>query len=68
MSSIVFQDLREAKALAYSVSSLYRNPDAKDKHHYITSYIGTQSDKLGEALSGFFDDLLNNIPMSDITF
>ena len=67
MSSIVFQDLREAKALAYSVSSLYRNPDSKDKHHYIVSYIGTQSDKLGEALTGF-DDLLNNIPMSEITF
>ncbi len=67
MSSIVFQDLREAKALAYSVSSAYRNPDALDKHHYIVSYIGTQSDKLGEALTGF-DELLNNIPMSDITF
>jgi predicted Zn-dependent peptidase len=67
MSAIVFQDLREAKALAYSVSSVYRNPDSKDKHHYVYSYIGTQSDKLGEALTGF-DELLNNMPMSDITF
>lgn len=67
MSAIVFQELREAKALAYSVSSVYRNPDSKDKHHYVYSYIGTQSDKLGEALTGF-DELLNNMPMSDITF
>lgn len=67
MSSIVFQDLREAKALAYSVSSVYSTPDRADKHHYIISYIGTQSDKLGEAMNGF-SELMNNIPVSDITF
>lgn len=67
MSSIVFQDLREAKALAYSVSSRYGIPDSKDKHFIMSSYIGTQSDKLGEAMSGF-DALLNDMPMSDISF
>ncbi len=67
MSSIVFQDLREAKALAYSVFSRYGIPDSKDKHHVMSSYIGTQSDKLGEAMTGF-DELLNNMPLSDITF
>ncbi len=67
MSSIVFQDLREAKALAYSVSSRYGIPDSKDKYFMMTSYIGTQSDKLREAMTGF-DELLNNMPMSDITF
>jgi predicted Zn-dependent peptidase len=67
MSSIVFQELREAKALAYSVSSVYRIPDNIKNHHYLYSYIGTQSDKLGEALNGF-QELLNNMPLSDITF
>ncbi|MFA7361450.1 MAG: insulinase family protein [Candidatus Kapaibacterium sp.] len=67
MSSIVFQDLREAKALAYSVSSRYGIPDSKDKNFMMTSYIGTQSDKLGEAMTGF-DVLLNDMPMSDVTF
>ncbi|MCI0473990.1 MAG: insulinase family protein, partial [Ignavibacteria bacterium] len=67
MSSIVFQDLREAKALAYSVSSVYRIPDNPEKHHYLYSYIGTQSDKLGEAMKGF-QELLNNMPESDISF
>ncbi|MCE1165405.1 MAG: insulinase family protein [Bacteroidetes bacterium] len=67
MSSIVFQDLRETKALAYSVSSVYSTPDRKDKHHYNVSYIGTQSDKLGEAMDGF-SGLLENIPVSDISF
>jgi len=67
MSSIVFQDLREAKALAYSVYSSYNTPDNFSKHHYVVSYIGTQSDKLGEALDGF-NNLINNIPLSDISF
>ncbi|MDD5362858.1 MAG: insulinase family protein [Ignavibacteria bacterium] len=67
MSSIVFQDLREAKALAYSVNSNYGIPDRADKYHYLVSYIGTQSDKLGEAMNGF-SELLNNIPSSEITF
>ena len=67
MSSIVFQDLREAKALAYSVSSRYGIPDSKEKHFMMSSYIGTQSDKLGEAMSGY-DALLNDMPMSDISF
>lgn len=67
MSSIVFQDLREAKALAYSVFSRYGIPETKDGYHVMVSYIGTQSDKLGEAMNGF-DELLNSMPLSDISF
>lgn len=67
MSSIVFQELREAKALAYSVYSNFSTPREKGKAYYIISYIGTQSDKLGEALDGF-NGLLNNLPQSEISF
>ncbi len=67
MSSIVFQELREAKALAYSVYSSFTTPGKKGKSYYITSYIGTQSDKLGEALDGF-NVLLNVLPESEISF
>lgn len=67
MSSVVFQELREAKALAYSVFSVYRIPKDKDEHHYIFSYIGTQSDKLPEALAGI-GDLLENLPESPNLF
>jgi len=63
MSSVVFQELREAKALAYSVFSVYRIPRDKDEHHYIFSYIGTQADKLPEALDGI-TELLENLPES----
>nr|GFD40991.1 hypothetical protein [Tanacetum cinerariifolium] len=52
MGSIVFQDLRESKALAYSAMSRYANADKTGRSNYILSYIGTQSDKLPEAMSG----------------
>jgi predicted Zn-dependent peptidase len=61
MGSIVFQTLRESKALAYSVFSAYSTPRSKDKSHYVTAYIGTQSDKLKEAMIGM-NELLDEIP------
>ena len=67
MSGIVFQELRESRALAYSVSSNYRSLGKKDKPYYSYSYIGSQSDKLAEALSGM-NELLNEMPQSDISF
>ncbi len=67
MSSVVFQTMRESKALAYSVYASYLNPPNKEESHYISSYIGTQADKLPEAMAGFFD-LLTNMPESDKSF
>ena len=64
MSSIVFQDMRESKALAYSVYSTYSVPKEPGKAHYSFSYVGTQSDKLQEALLSM-TDLLENMPQAD---
>jgi predicted Zn-dependent peptidase len=64
MGSIVFQDLRESKALAYSASSRYANADKTGRSNYIVSYIGTQSDKLPEAMSGM-ENLLTDLPMAE---
>ena len=64
MSSIVFQEMRESKALAYSVYSTYSIPKDLNKSHYSFSYIGTQSDKLGEAINGM-TELLENMPQSE---
>ena len=67
MSSVVFQELREAKALAYSVFSVYRTPKLNNRHNYIFSYIGTQSDKLPEALEGI-RHLMHELPKSPDLF
>lgn len=67
MSSVVFQTLRESKALAYSVNSRYQTPLWPDRSYYNTAYIGTQADKLGEALNGMME-LLQDMPESEATF
>ena len=67
MGSIVFQEMRESKALAYSVYSVYRSPGDSSKSHYTMAYIGTQADKLAEAMAGM-TDLLNNMPESEKSF
>ncbi|OGX85731.1 peptidase M16 [Hymenobacter lapidarius] len=64
MGSIVFQDLRESKALAYSASSRYSNADKAGRSNYNMSYIGTQSDKLPEAMAGM-EALLTDMPVAE---
>ncbi len=67
MSGVVFQDLRESKALAYSVYSRYVQPNKPYKQFYNISYIGSQVDKLPEAMKGM-TDLLTEIPKSEVGF
>ncbi|MDC3258200.1 insulinase family protein [Flavobacteriales bacterium] len=64
MSSIVFQEMRESKALAYSVYSTYTIPKDTNSSHYLISYIGTQVDKLSEAMSGM-SELLDEMPKAE---
>jgi predicted Zn-dependent peptidase len=67
MSGIVFQELRESKALAYAVFSAYRTPERKDKAYYVLAYIQSQADKLSEAMQGMLN-LLNDMPESENSF
>jgi len=64
MSSPVFQTMRESKALAYSVSSRYTAPSILERSYYNFAYIGTQADKLPEAVEGMME-LLKVFPMSE---
>ncbi|WP_245855349.1 M16 family metallopeptidase [Hymenobacter mucosus] len=64
MGSIVFQELRESKALAYSASSRFASADKVGRSSYNLSYIGTQSDKLPEAMAGM-NTLLNDMPVAE---
>lgn len=67
MNSIVFQEIREAQGLAYSVFSSYSEGSKKDKSNYIFAYVGTQSDKQSEAMKAMME-LLNNMPESPDAF
>ncbi len=60
LSSIVFQEIRESRALAYSSFAYYSSPDRLDQPHYLQAYLGTQPDKLQEgipALTGILQDM-----------
>ena len=61
LSSIMFQEIREKMALAYSVYSSFGVPQYSYESHYVTSYVGTQADKLKTAL-GEMKHLLNDMP------
>lgn len=63
LSSIVFQEIREAKALAYSTFAYYSSPRRKDRPHYLQAYVGTQPDKLSDAIPAM-RQILENMPVS----
>jgi predicted Zn-dependent peptidase len=67
MGSLVFQEMRESRALAYQVRSTYQSAQRKEDPNYIYSYIGTQADKFSEAIDGMID-LQENMPASDLLF
>ena len=67
MSSIVFQTIRESKALAYSTYSRFNTPTKQNDPYYITSYVGTQADKFNDAVPAM-NELLNQMPKSDNAF
>lgn len=67
MSSIVFQTIRESKALAYSTSSRYLSPAKQKDPYYINAYIGCQADKFNEAVPAM-NELLNNMPQAENNF
>ena len=61
MSSLVFQTIRESKALAYSTYGTYRIPAKKEDKYYMLAYVGAQADKFQEAISAM-NELLTTMP------
>jgi predicted Zn-dependent peptidase len=67
MNTIVFQELREARGLAYSAAARYNEPTRKgDKESFFT-YIITQSDKMMDCVKEF-NNLLNDMPARQAGF
>ena len=67
MNSIVFQEMREARGLAYSANARLRNPISADGTFAFSAFIATQNDKMRQAIEAF-DDIINNMPESDAAF
>lgn len=67
MNAIVFQEMREARGLAYSAGAFLITP-SKLKYPYVyRTFIATQNDKMIDAMKAF-DDIINNMPESEKAF
>ncbi len=64
LSSIVFQEIREAKALAYSTYAMYSSPTRKEYAHYLRAYVGTQPDKLADAIPALLR-IMEDMPIAE---
>ncbi len=67
LSSIVFQEIREARGLAYSAFATFSTPPRADESCYIYGFVGTQSDKLKEATDALLG-LMNDMPKAQKQF
>jgi predicted Zn-dependent peptidase len=61
MGSLVFQTIRESKALAYSTNSYVATPEKKEDPYYVAAYVGCQADKFNESVKAM-NELLNDLP------
>ncbi len=61
LSSIVFQEIRESRGLAYSAYSYVSTPDLPEDSYYNYSFVATQPDKL-KAACDKMKSLLTKIP------
>jgi predicted Zn-dependent peptidase len=61
MGTVVFQTIRESKALAYSTSAYVVTPQKKEDPYYISAYVGCQADKFNESITAM-NELLTDLP------
>jgi predicted Zn-dependent peptidase len=67
MSGVVFQDIRESKALAYSTYAGFNVPAKKEDVFSMVGYVGCQSDKMKDGMSAM-NNLLKELPESEKMF
>ena len=67
MNAIVFQEMREARGLAYSAQAYMPQPSNKDIPYTFMAYIATQNDKMQQAIEAF-DEIINQMPESETAF
>jgi predicted Zn-dependent peptidase len=63
INSLVFQEIREARGLAYSASAGYNRPGRPDLSYSLCTFIATQNDKMMDAIDAF-SSILHDMPES----
>ena len=67
MNGIVFQELREARGLAYSAAAYYLTPSKQGEPENFFTYIITQNDKMMDCVRQF-REILDKMPQSEAAF
>ncbi|MBR2326556.1 MAG: insulinase family protein [Alistipes sp.] len=67
MNSIVFQEMREARGLAYSSYAHLAKGQLPQHPYYFYAFIATQNDKVQQAVEAF-DEIIENMPRSEKAF
>ena len=67
MNGIVFQELREARGLAYNANAFYLTPSKKGEPESYFTHIITQNDKMMDCV-GQFREIIDRLPKSEAAF
>lgn len=67
MNGIVFQEMREARGLAYNAWAIYRIPSKKNVPEHFMTHIITQNDKMMDCINQF-REIIDKMPQSDAAF
>ena len=67
MNTVVFQELRETRGLAYNAYAIYIQPQYKDQKESFFTHIITQNDKMMDCVRQF-QAILDTIPESEASF
>lgn len=67
MNTVVFQELREARGLAYSAFASYVTPMNRNEKEYAFTYIISQNDKMMDCIKTF-NSIIDEMPKSEKAF
>lgn len=67
MNTVVFQELRETRALAYNAYAMYKRPEYKDDSESFFTHIISQNDKMGDCIK-VFNEIVNSMPQNEAAF
>ena len=67
MNGIVFQEMREARGLAYNASAYYSRASRKGEKESFYTHIITQNDKMMDCIN-HFHQIMNELPASETAF
>ena len=67
MNGVVFQEMREARGLAYNALAYYLTPAKKGVPEYFFTHIITQNDKMMDCVNQF-REILDKMPASEAAF